>query len=353
MKKSLIVFAAFALALTACQQKPEDEPAGPCPDWMPQVIIMNNGNWGSNDACITIYDTESQQAEGNVFEAVNGKKMGDLAQDILRVNDLFYIAMNGSHLIYVVDSNLMIQAEIKMANGDIAISPRYLATDGKYVYVSCYEGFLARIDPSDAYSYKFTEIGPNPEGVAYCEGKLYVANSGGYLYPEYNNTVSVVDAESFKETQTITVNCNPKDMVANSKGSVVYVSSLGNYADIPAKLQVINTKTGFVEDTDYEGVNSIAMGKDDVLYVLCGSYNENWELTGTVYAHNALKDLKIGVLDKDIKNAYSISADKQEDYVFVGCSDYKTFGDMLIYKDGEQLAKVDAIGINPQKAVLK
>lgn len=351
MKKSSLLIIG-ALALTACQNKPGTDPIVPEPLAANDIIIMNNGNWGSNDACITVYNIEAQNAEGNVFEAVNGKKMGDLAQDILRLGDNYYIAMTGSHLIYITDTDLKIIKEIPLTNGDVAMSPRSFATDGKLVYFTCQEGLLARMNPEDNFSISYTEVGPNPEGVAYSEGKLYVANSGGYV-PGFNNTVSVVDAESFKETSTITVNCNPKDVVANSKGTVIYVSSLGNYADIPAKLQIINPKTGFVEETEYEGVNGIALGYNDVLYILCGEYDANWTLTGTVYAHNALKDLKMGVIAKDITNAYSISADKAQDYVFVGVSDYKSFGDMLIYKDSELYDTVDAIGLNPQKAVLR
>lgn len=151
--------------------------------------------------------------------------------------------------------------------------------DGK-VYVTYYEGFVGEIDPA-GYNVRITAVGPNPEGLAYARGKLFIANSGGYL-PGYNNTVSVVDVSSFKEISTIEVNCNPSVVVANSAGNLVYVTSAGNYADIPAKLQVIDVAAAKVTDIDYLDVKSIAMGKDDIMLVVTGTQDASWHIAATV-----------------------------------------------------------------------
>ena len=47
------------------------------------VYILNNGNYASNDASLALYNPDSKAISTNVFENANGKKLGDLAQDML------------------------------------------------------------------------------------------------------------------------------------------------------------------------------------------------------------------------------------------------------------------------------
>lgn len=352
MKKSAIIFTVLLLA--ACQGKaPIQQPDPLDGELGNNILIMNNGAWGANDASISIYDIKAQSLQDHAFVQANGTAMGDLAQDILELGDSYFIAMNGSHLIYITDKDLKKKSTLFNDTVGGFLSPRYFCTDGKKVYVSLYEGAIAELNPADLINYRICHVGPNPEGLAYANGKIYVANSGGYLYPDYNNTVSVVNANSFKEVSTITVNCNPKCMVANEDGSLIYVSSLGNYADIPAKLQTIDTATGEVKDTEYTGVNSICKGNGNTIHILCGEYDASYALTGTVYTINAANGERIRTLASGIKNAYSLSASTEKDCVFVGISDYKNTGELQVYHNGELESVIATMGINPEKALLR
>lgn len=348
--KKLFYFAAVAAAAflaVSCQKENNEEPIPS----LEGVLVLNNGNWGANDASISLYDTESKTVSAGMFRKANGQMLGDLGQDILKCGDELYIAVNGSKVIFVTDLELNIKKAIEVSDAGSKLSPRSLAYSGGKVYVTYYEGYLGEID-TQTYSVRTTAVGPNPEGVAYAKGKLYVANSGGYL-PGYNNTVSVVDAASLKETSTIEVNCNPAAVVTNSDGSFVYVTSFGNYADIQPKLQVIETSSSKVSDVDYADVKSIAMGKGDVLLVVTGGYDENWNIAGTVWKHNAKTNAKIGKFtDELISPYYSISADSATGVVFVGTSDYMTNGDVYFFDvSGKQVDKFDSQGLNPQKCL--
>jgi len=348
----MLAFAAATLLSVSCGKDPEDRK-----DASAGIALLNNGTWGGNDASITIYDPETKSVKANAFYDANSQKLGDLGQDIVRLGDYIYIAMNGSQLIYVTDRELTLQTVIEVNINDVKMSPRSFTTGGGKVYVTFYEGYVGEIDPSNGWETRATTVGPNPEGIAYAGGKLYVANSGGYLYPTYDNTVSVVDVASFKETKRITVNTNPCTVIANASGSKIYVSSLGNYADVPARLQYIDTSSEKVATMDLDNVSAIAYSKDDELLVLCGGYDENWNpLPGTIYSVNAENGKRIGNFSKDnvtISNAYSLTADPASGYVFAGSSDYKTNGDMYIFtSDGALVEKVDTHGINPQKGLM-
>ena len=316
------------------------------------TYILNNGNWGSNDSNIGIYNPSDKSFTADAFKSANGQNLGDLGQDIIGAGDDIYVAVNGSQTIFVTDTDLKIKQQINADKDGTRLSPRYLAASGSKVYVTYYEGYVGEI--ASDYSVKLCTVGPNPEGAAVAGGNLYVANSGGMAYPAYNNTVSVVSTSTFTETSTIEVNLNPAKVEASSDGAYVYVSSFGNYADVPAKLQVITTSNGHVADLEYSSVSAIAKGKDDILYILCGGYDENWNpLPGTVYKHDMKTNKALGAFVTDgttLPDAYSISA-TSDGYVYVGCSDYVTTGDVYVFNsEGRLHDKFDSQGMNPIKA---
>lgn len=349
MKKILLTIIAAASILTACDRSteiPEVPSTG-------NVLVLNNGNWGSNDASITLYDTETGEIKANAFQKANGQNLGDLGQDMICLGEQVYIAVNGSQTIFVTGADLKIRQQINTEKNGTRLSPRYFTTLGNKVYVTYYEGYVGEI--SSDYSVRICPVGPNPEGIAVAGQGLYVANSGGMAYPAYNNTVSVVDASGFSETSVIEVNVNPVKVEASSDGLYVYVLSFGNYTDCPAMLQVIDTSTREVSALNYTSVSAMAKGGDDVLYILCGGYDQDWNpLPGTVYKHDMKTNAPLGTFVTDgtlLSDAYSISV-TPDGYVYVGCSDYTTTGDVYVFTPSGKLHdKFDSQGINPLKAI--
>lgn len=344
----LILAAGLCLALHSCDNSSKDDitPASM------GTYILNNGNWGSNDSNIGIYSPSDKTFTADAFMTANGQALGDLGQDMTGLGNDIYIAVNGSQTIFVTGTDLKIRRQVNADNEGTRLSPRYLAVSDSKVYVTYYEGYVGEIG-SD-YSVRLCPVGPNPEGLAVAGGNIYVANSGGMAYPAYNNTLSVVSTSSFTETSTIEVNVNPAKAEASSDGAYVYVSSFGNYADVPAKLQVVDVRTGSVTDLDYTSVSAIAKGRNEVLYILCGGYDENWNpLPGTVYMHDMKANKPLGPFVTDgtsLPNAYSISS-TSDGYVYVGCSDYVNTGDVYVFtSEGKLHDKFDSQGLNPLKA---
>jgi hypothetical protein len=337
-------------ALLSCerienQQEQPDAEAG--------TYILNNGKWGDNDSNIGIYDPVTKTYTPSAFFEANNRKLGDLGQDILSAGDEVYICVNGSQTVWITDDELKIKDQIIAEAEGARLSPRYLAESNGKVYVSYYEGYVGEISGS-AHSVRICPVGPNPEGLAVAGDKLYVAASGGMSYPAYNNTVSVVSLDSFTETDSFEVNVNPTKVEASSNGKYVYISSFGNYADAPAKLQVYNVSTGVVSDLEYSSVSAIAKGANNILYILCGGYDENFNpLPGTVYKHDMASNTALGAFVTDsttLPNAYSISAGR-DGYIYVGCSDYLNTGDIYVFTpEGKLHDSFDSCGMNPTKA---
>ena len=342
MKRILLTILAAASILTACDRSnteiPEVTSTG-------NVLVLNNGNWGGNDASITLYDSKTGAITANAFQKANGQNLGDLGQDILVSGNELYIAVNGSQVVFVTDYDLKIKKTITAEADGNKLSPRCFTKGNGKIYVTYYEGYLAEIDPSKDYAVKTVKVGANPDGLAYIDGKIYVANSGGMNYSNYDNTLSVVSASDFTVSATIEVNTNPAKVLA--VGGEIYVTSFGNYADVPAKIQKIAPSTGAVTDLPYENVSSAAVGADEKLYVLCGGYDEQWNpLPGKVFVHGSTPTAFV-TDQTTFPNAYSISA-TSDGYVFIGCSDYTTTGDVyMMTSKGTLHAKFDSQGLNP------
>lgn len=351
MKNLKVFFMALVamMAFAACDNDDPDEPIID-PVIYPDMLVLNNGNWGANDANVLAHFTEDDGFVANIFAEVNGRQMGDLGQDMVVVGDEVYVAMNGSQVIYVTDKLMQVKHEIVATAGDMKLSPRYFCVAGDKVYVTYYEGFLGEINTKD-YTVRTTAVGNSPEGLAYVGGKIFVANSGGALYPNYEKTISVVDAKNFVEEEKIEVNLNPQMIVASTDGTTLYVNSFGDYATVPAKLQTVSVAGHKVSDLQYTDVKGICAGPADVLYVVTGSYNDQWQVTGTVNVYDTKAGADKGALFADpVTNYYSVSY--SNGCVFVGASDYTTNGDVYVYDTKGQLLKhFDSQGLNPIKGV--
>ena len=78
-------------------------------------------------------------------------------------------------------------------------------------------------------------VGYQPEEMAIVNGKLYVANSGGYRVPLYDNRIMVIDLATFNVIKEIEVDVNLHRLLADSHGQL-WVSTRGNYFDVAPAL---------------------------------------------------------------------------------------------------------------------
>ena len=67
------------------------------------LLVLNEGNWGSNDAGVSRVDVSNSSAEVKFFENSNNRGLGDVAQDIVVVDGKAYITVSFSNSIEVMD----------------------------------------------------------------------------------------------------------------------------------------------------------------------------------------------------------------------------------------------------------
>ena len=142
MKISKLIFAiGLSLALCACDNSSKDKITSVSSG----TYILNNGNWGSNDSNIGVYNPSTRKFTADAFKMANGVNLGDLGQDITGLGEEIYIAVNGSQTIFVTDADLKVKQQIKADKEGTRLSPRYFATCGTKVYVTYYEGYVGEI----------------------------------------------------------------------------------------------------------------------------------------------------------------------------------------------------------------
>ena len=225
-----------------------------------RLIILNEGNWQSNNARISYFE-DGVVVSNKWFEEKNGYGIGDTPNDILQVGpDLIAIAINWSNIIqYITTDGMAVAATEDVPNN------RKLATDGKHLYITsyahecltvngfwnCEKGFVAKVNLETFQVEQCCEVGWEPEGIAYYGGYLFIANTGGYAFQEdhdYETTVSVVDASTMKEVRTIDTGVINLYGKMSQSGKYLCINSPGDYYDIPAKSIIFDCEKALTSD---------------------------------------------------------------------------------------------------------
>lgn len=258
----LIIATLIALTASSCREDVyvfPSESSGidePRQSGVEGFYLLNEGNMGSNKASLDYFDETTGTYTRDIYAERNPdvvKELGDVGNDIYIYGSKLYALINCSHKVEVMEA----ATARRVAKIDIA-NCRYAIGDGGYLYVSSYvtptrndpkapRGAVYRIDTLSLKVIDHVEVGYQPEEMAIVDGKLYVANSGGYRKPNYDRTLSVVDLQTFSTIGEIDVAINLHHVRSDRRG-LLYVSSRGNNASIPSRLYVVDPKAEKVVD---------------------------------------------------------------------------------------------------------
>ena len=214
-------------------------------------FLLNEGNMGSNKATLDYFDYATGVYTRNIFAERNpgvALELGDVGNDLGIYGGRLYAVINCSNLVEVMDVETARHiAEIPLPNC------RYIAFDGGYAYVSSYagavefdpeyrRGYVAKIDTVTMQVVATCGVGYQPEEMAVVDGRLYVANSGGYMAPDYDLTVSVIDLATFEVCNEIEVAPNLHQVKIGGDG-MLYISSRGDYYGHQSSTWVVDPST--------------------------------------------------------------------------------------------------------------
>ena len=350
-----LVVLSTLLGLCSCG---ENEPPLPPPPPPPSeetaaLYILCEGLWGNNNSTLAYYSFDNQVSDNDYFNTINGRGLGDTGNDMKIYGSKIYIAVTTSSQIEVIDAHTGLSLrQLPVFDEGKPREPRHLAFDKGKVYATCFDGTIIRIDTLSLEIDNTAKAGRDPEGICVANGKLYVANSGGKSFPNYDNTISVIDIASFKEVKKIEVAINPYIVEADGYGDV-YVSSQGNYNDKKYKLQRINSQTDKVEDTfDTETLNFCISGDYAYLYNYDYSNKTNWVKvlnvkTEEIERENFITD------GTEIYTPRGIAVNAATSEVFISDAfDFMIRGTVFCFNENGTLKyKIEKVGITPNQIV--
>lgn len=322
------------------------------PERIEGFFLVNEGNMGSNKCTIDHFDARTGGYQRNIFPERNPgvvKELGDVGNDIAIHDDRLYVVVNCSNLVEVM--NVHTAEHI----GSVTIpNCRYIVFDGDRAYVSSYAGPV-QIDP-EARPGKVVEIdtrtltitrevvvGYQPEEMVITGGRLYVVNSGGYRYPNYDRTISVVDLESFEVVNTIDVAINLHRMELDRFGRI-YVSSRSDYYGTGSDIYVVDVATERVIGRLGLAASEMCID-DDRLYVISTewSYTSNSnEVSYAVYDTAEERIVSRSFItdgtEKQIALPYGLAVNPETKEIYVcDATNYVTPGYLYCFTPGGEL----------------
>lgn len=356
MKPYLFIFLAIVTLLSGCRTddiiiyaEEEDIDKPTVKSEVIGMYVLNEGNMGSNKCTLDFLDLSDTiiHYQRNIYSERNPnevKELGDVGNDIQIYGSRLWMVINCSNKVEVCRA----KDAVKIGKVDIP-NCRYVTFDGGYAYVSSYVGPVAvgsnaprgrvyKVDTLTLQKVDSVVVGYQPEEMAVVDGKLYVANSGGYIAPQYDRTISVIDLATMSEERQIDVAVNLHRLRLDRYGQL-WVSSRGNSRDVPSKLYWLKT--------DSQGQMQVAGHLDmpvsdmcivgDSLYFYGADYNAvTYDVTSAqgiidVQRHALVNDVLSNAPEyQKIRQLYGIIVHpRHRDFYLMDAKNYVSSGELL------------------------
>jgi len=255
--------------------------------------LLNEANMNSNDCSLDYYDYAHGRYMRNIYATRNPravKDLGDVGNDIGIYGSRLYAVINCSNKVEVMDLRARRIGQVDVPNC------RYIKFHGGYAYLTSYAGpvaaafdgsykqygYVAKIDTATLQVVDTCVVGFQPDQLDIVGDKIYVANSGGYMVPNYENTLSVIDLHTFEEVERIPLAINLHLCQADHRG-ILWVSSRGDYGDNPSRLFAYDTRKHRLVQTLDVAVSNMWMDGDS-LYIIGNQWSNITQSTVKSYA---------------------------------------------------------------------
>lgn len=201
---------------------------------------------------INSYDPQTEKSIQKAFENINGRPFAGIIQDSDVYGNRMYLAANKADKIEIINKQTLESIKtIELSSAPVSVE----VVDDKTAYVGMLDGTVSTMDLTTGEITKTLKDFQSPRDIVQVGNKIYVTNNGfGFA-----NTLTVIDAATFKKTDTITVGAAPSEMIVDSENRIWLVcngkASLdGATVDKPGSLYIIDGESGTIEESITEGI---------------------------------------------------------------------------------------------------
>lgn len=353
MKKFYYFMAAMAvcsLGLTSCS---DDDNDGKTPDdptvenaGNPRAFILTQGHYTGIEGEFDVFDFATSKIAQGAYKAANGQKLGDTPQCGVAYGSKIYLGTFASNTVEIINATdykslKRIRLDEVKVNGK---RPRSMVAYKGKVYISMYDGYVARLDTTSLEIEADVKVGPNPDVMALYKGKLYVPNTNGEDYEydpatgmttyHFGNTASVVDLETFTVTKTFETPLNPTKF--ESDGENLVLLCMGDYDKVAARVYRVNDDFSSDALTD---ATIMSVGNGNVYFI-----NQPYSNTGIPKAVYGMCDIRTGKVSEwkvtPVDYASTIAVDSKHSKIII--SSYIMNGEWPAYDAAGYIHVYDA-----------
>lgn len=300
----LALVALSVVVLSSCKDEGGD-PIEPTPSTYQGAFILNEGGFLKGNASIDFYSRGEAKLTQNLFSNINSRPLGDIFQSMYKVNNNYYLVVNNSSKIEVVNT------ETFKSVGTISNlgSPRFMlvpsASNGTKAYVTdLFNNVIHVISLTSNTQTKTINLNGWSENLVEAGGNVYVNNWS-------NKKVYVIDpvADAVKDSVELTDYPNGIVVDANKKVWVLVDST----ATTPAKLVRINPA-----NNNIEGSIDFATGETASKLAINGAGDKLYYLNNTGVFEVAISATVLPTTPKKTGNFYGLGVDPTDGSVYLG-----------------------------------
>ena len=312
------------------------------------IFVVNEGAYQANNGSVSYLQQTGRGVISDLFKNVNNVPLGDVVQSMNIYNGRGYMVVNNSKKVEVV--SMVDFSSIGTITG--FLGPRYfLPVNADKAYVS--DWFSNQIKVIDLISRTISstiDVGAGPEQMALSNGKVYVANVGGY---GNDSIISVIDVATNSVIKTIEVGLNPNSIVNLQNGGLLVLCGgttgadyIGGTADdVAGQLILIDPLSDNISQTlnfsqSFHPLKLVTKKTADKIYFLGGDNG----YTGAVYDF----DLNLFIHSLLIPGSYyGLGVNPADGNIFCGQPGFSAREYFLKFKADGSLIDSSLVGIGP------
>jgi hypothetical protein len=333
----LIIF--IVVGFSSCKEDEQFIPKPIVNKGAGRIVLVNEGGFQKGNASLGVFNRESKEVTSNIFSIINaGTLVGDVLQSMSLINGDYWMVVNNSGKIWVVDSNsFQIKHEITGLS-----SPRHVAkiNQNQAIVTDLFGGSLSVVNSNNFTVEKTIPLAGWTEDILLLDDKVWISNKNTDLIYTLNPTtlelgdslrVRMNGARIIKDPLTA-------DLILFCEAQWDLSTKACLYRIDPNAMSVLDS----IEFTLGESVNHMTLNS-----------------TGTelLYINNGLKKMSLNFSNPNIQslsslqglNVYGLGVDPNRDEIHV--SDAKDFNSkstvhVLNQKGEEQLTYVAGVNCN-------
>lgn len=313
------------------------------------LFIMNEGNFQYGNATLSYYDPATKEVENELFYRANAMRLGDVAQSMTIRNDVGWLVVNNSHVVFAIDTDTFRELG-RITN---LASPRYIhfVSDEKAYITQIWDNRIFIVNPK---RYEVTGYIQCPNMEMESGSTEQMVQVGKYLYVNcwsYQNRILKIDTESDTIVDELQVGVQPTSLVVDCNNKLWTITD-GGYSnspygeDVPA-LYRINIDG---EKMRVEAQYRFALGDAPSEIQINGSGDRLYWINGDIWSMSVTDEYLPAYPFLEARGTiyYGLTIDpKSEDLYIADAIDYQQAGKVYRYSKSGELIDEFYVGIIP------